>query len=129
MTEPRGAEVAGCCKLPAKPRQPSPLPVHKPNHPCNHPTPTERWEALQREQRQLLFACTESADAAASQLVELCALVARSSGSGGGGSVSSGGSGGSGGPAEGGAGPLLGLDDLVLLVLTAYCLLPDFLPW
>ncbi len=27
------------------------------------------------------------------------------------------------------SGSLLGLDDLVLLVLAAYCQLPDFLPW
>ncbi|KAI7845287.1 hypothetical protein COHA_001130 [Chlorella ohadii] len=86
----------------------------------------ESWEAVQREQRQLLFACTESADAAASQLVDLCALLARSGGSG----SSKGSSGGSGGGlAEGGSAPLLGLDDLVLLMLAAYCLLPDFLPW
>ena len=80
------------------------------------PTAAERWEALQREQRQLLFACAESADAAALHLLDLCALVARGSGSGG-------------GPAAGGAGPQLELDDVVLLVLAAYCLLPDFLPW
>ena len=81
---------------------------------------------MQREQRQLLFACSESADAAASQLRELCALVARSSGSSGGS-----GSSGSGGPAGPGSGaaPPLGLGDLALLMLQAYCLLPDFLPW
>ncbi|PRW45607.1 sec1 family domain-containing MIP3 [Chlorella sorokiniana] len=86
----------------------------------------ERWEALQREQRQLLFDCTESADAAASQLVDLCALVARSSSSG---NEGSGGGSNSSRHAADRAVPLLGLDDLVLLVLAAYCLLPDFLPW
>ena len=64
----------------------------------------EHWEALQREERQLLFACTESSDAAAAHLSELCQLA-------------------------GAPGAPLGLSDVVLLVLTAYCLLPDFLPW
>lgn len=59
---------------------------------------------MQREERALLFACTESADAAASHLADLCGLAGR-------------------------PGSPLRLTDVVLLVLAAYCLLPDFLPW
>ncbi len=64
----------------------------------------EHWEAMQREERALLFASTESADAAASHLADLCGMVGR-------------------------AGSPLGLRDVVLLMLAAYCVLPDFLPW
>lgn len=71
----------------------------------------ECWEAVQREERQLLFACTESGDAAASHLAELCGLLASGDGSGG------------------SAAPPLTLSDVCLLTLAAYCQLPDFLPW
>ncbi|PSC73797.1 sec1 family domain-containing MIP3 [Micractinium conductrix] len=64
----------------------------------------ERWEALQREERQLLFACSESAGAAAAHLSELCQLAGR-------------------------PGSPLGVCDVVLLLLAAHCLLPGFHPW
>ncbi|KAL4855871.1 Sec1 family domain-containing protein MIP3 [Chlorella vulgaris] len=65
----------------------------------------DSWEAMQREERALLFACAESPDAAAAHLTELCQLVSR----------------------PGGA-ALVQLADLVSLVLLAYCVLPDFRP-
>lgn len=108
--------MLGAAFFPFHPPTTSTAPQLLPTAPQPLPTAADRWEAIQREQRQLLFACAESADAAASHLLDLCALVACGSGSGG-------------GPAAGGAGPQLVLDDVVLLVLAAYCLLPDFLPW
>ena len=68
------------------------------------------WEALQREERQLLFTCAEGAASAAVQLSELCQLAAGSSGGDGSGSA-------------------IPLPDLATLVLGATCLLPDHLPW
>ena len=58
-----------------------------------------------------MFACAESAEAAACHLGELCGLAAGRGASGG-----------------GAGGPQLGLGDVTLLCLTAYCLLPDLQP-
>ncbi len=66
--------------------------------------PAERWEALQREERHLLFACAESSKAAAAHLADLCRLAGQQ-----------------GGP--------LGLPDVEQLLLAAHCWLPAFLPW
>ncbi|KAL4437281.1 hypothetical protein ABPG75_004420 [Micractinium tetrahymenae] len=64
----------------------------------------ERWEALQREERQLLFACAESSKAAAAHLADLCRLAGR-------------------------PGSPLGLSDVAQLLLASHCWLPAFLPW
>lgn len=69
--------------------------------PC---VPAERWEALQREERHLLFACAESSKAAAAHLADLCRLAGQPGG-------------------------LLGLPDVEQLLLAAHCWLPAFLPW
>ncbi|KAL4439460.1 hypothetical protein ABPG77_008789 [Micractinium sp. CCAP 211/92] len=63
----------------------------------------ERWEALQREERHLLFACAESSKAAAAHLADLCRLAGQPG--------------------------LLGLPDVEQLLLAAHCWLPAFLPW
>lgn len=63
-----------------------------------------RWEALMREERQLLLACSEGGDSALAQLRELCSVAAQ-------------------------PGAALDLSDVLRLALVAYCVLPDSQPW
>ncbi len=63
-----------------------------------------RWEALMREERQLLFSCSEGGDSALAQLCELCSVAAQ-------------------------PGAVLDLSDVLRLALVAYCVLPDSQPW